>query len=104
MHGPMNITGVVERGGVSSSFHDVREGDEVALLGREPMSFVREWPESPTEAALTVNDRLKLEVGLWGVTGQTTQIPTPWKILFIVRVTFANGMPRVFVGKPPGFR
>src|SRR5260370_42189576 len=53
MHGPMNITGVVERGGVSSSFHDVREGDGVALLWREPLSFVRDWPTSSRYAALT---------------------------------------------------
>jgi hypothetical protein len=103
-HGPLVFNGSLERAGHTKALQDTREGDEVALLGRKPISFFREWPEGSSDKPLTGDDKLRLEIGLWGVSGRSSADPLPWKYLFLVRASVVNGQPRVVLAKPEGFK
>jgi len=102
--GPWVFKGSVERQGQASTFEEAREGTDVVTLEREPIVFTREWPGDSTEKPLDPNDKLKLEVGLWGISGITSDTPLPVKTLFVVRATPGAGKPRVVVQKPEGFK
>lgn len=98
--GPLAFAGALQRGEHATRFTDQRVGDgERFLTPADPVVLRRDFPDGPGEKPLGRGDRLRLEVGLWGL-GADADSRRPVKRLFQIDMVVGAKTPQPVVGPP----